>query len=97
MEKAAREEEASVAAELGRMRHHAELTVMMTMQFSNAAELAVAICQSGADGQGGAADSALQAKLQAEQARLVRDSLEAFGHPARKSGLPKGDVESCLQ
>lgn len=102
--KAARQEEQSVAEEIGRMRHHAELTAMMCMQYRNAAEIAVAICaqgQGGGGGGGGAqpaggAESGLQALLQMEQARLVHEALEHFGHPARAKGLPLGNVQDCL-
>lgn len=98
--KAARQEEQNVAEEIGRMRHHAELTAMMCMQYRNAAELAVAICAQSEQGkEAGGADAAsgqLQVLLQLEQARLVHEALDHFGHPARAKGLPVGTVQDCL-
>ena len=94
-------EELSVAGEIGRMRHHAELTAMMCMQYRNAAELATIICQQGDGGgaaaAGGTAEAELQAMLKLEQGRLVREALEAFGHRSRCKGLPVGTVEECLR
>ena len=42
-------EERQVAEVIARMRHHAELTAMMTVHYSNAPELAVAICEQSPD------------------------------------------------
>lgn len=98
---AARQEEESVTAEVARMRHHAELTAMMCLQFRNAAELAVAICRD-ADPSGGkaapagTAEGQLQKKLLKEQERLIVEALHTFEHPRRRDTLPMGDVAACL-
>ena len=93
---AARQEEEQLAAEIGRLRHHAELTTMMCMGFRNAEELAVGIM---AQSEGGAAggDVGLQAALEAEHRLLVREALDVFGHTAERcAGLPVGTVQECL-
>ena len=99
---AARDEEAQLVAEIGRMRHHAELTVMMTMGFRNAEALAADILSQAdpsakqAAQAGGAPGDALGGLLLAESKRLVRETLEALGHGQRRAELPSGTLEECL-
>ena len=98
----ARREEEELTAEIGRLRHHAELTAMMCMGFRNAQALAVAVigqASSGSSGDGqptGSQGRALAAALQHEQNQLVCAALEAFGHSSRRAELPVGTVEECL-
>ena len=100
---AARQEEDGLTSEIGRMRHHCELTSMMCMGFRNAEALANAMIEKN-DGGGGAvstadagAGGALQMALRAEQKELVKEALEMFGHKERRAELPTGTLEECLQ
>ena len=96
-EAAARRDADELAVEIGRLRHHAELTAMMCMGYRNAEELAVAIMvQSEAPRSGPKGDDALQAALQKEHRVLVREALDGFRHPPRRDELPVGTVQDCL-
>jgi hypothetical protein len=83
------------------MRHHAELTAMMCLGYSNAQELAIAICTQSDPGGGAAppdsADSVLRGKLRAEQERLVREALTTFGHLQGRAALPIGSLQDVLR
>ena len=99
---ARKQEEEALAVEIGRRRHHAELSAMMCFGYRNAAELALTICtQMDAQGQAagaviGSATAALDAALQDEQTRLVREALEAFCHAKRQTSLPIGSIQDVL-
>ena len=80
-EASAKREEQAIVGEIGRLRHHAELTAMMCYGFRNAEELALAIIAqsnpSPADAPPtGAAANSLEAALQEEQQRLVLPLIE---------------------
>ena len=103
-------EEARLLEMLGRLRHHAELAVLLCMHFRNAAELAREIARDGrahddadacADGSSegvvmGVDASALDQRLKSEQERFVDEALERFEHAARRNTLPMGTVQQCL-
>jgi hypothetical protein len=99
--KARMREEDELTAEVGLMRHHAELTAMMCLGYSNAQELAIAICTQSDPGGGAAppdsADSVLRGKLRAEQERLVREALTTFGHLQGRAALPIGSLQDVLR
>ena len=88
------EQERALASEIARMRHHAELSVMMCLHVANTAELAVAICEQGAEPH---PDPETGKILRAEQARLVREACDKFGHgTACRGKLPIGTLDDCL-
>ena len=82
-----------VAEVVAQMRHHAELTVIMCLHFSNAAELAIGVCERQSEPH---PDPETGRLLQAEQARLVHEACATFGHGSRGK-LPRGNLEDCLQ
>ena len=45
----------------------------------------------------GSATAALDAALQDEQTRLVREALEAFCHAKRQTSLPIGSIQDVLR
>ena len=88
---------AEVTREIGRLRHHAELTSMMCLGFRNAEALAIAISEQAEPAAAeGAQNQLLHDALKLEQRQLVRDSLEALGHAQRRAQLPEGTIEECL-
>ena len=92
------EEIAEVAGEIGRRRHHAELSVLLCLHFSNAAELALAICGSERKARRpaeSAAEQALNALLDSEEERLVHEACAAFAGGAERR-LPRGTLEQAL-
>jgi hypothetical protein len=69
---------------------------MMTLHFSNAEELSVAICEHQKPrAAAGVPDSPLERQLAHEQRRLVREALAAFGH-AERTRHRKGTLEEAL-
>ena len=92
------EEVDAVTGEVARHRHHAELAAMMCLHVRNAPEVALEICASehGAESEGGSNDeSRLRSLLRAEQAALVREACEMFGHGSRGE-LPVGTLQDCV-
>ena len=105
------EEVDAVTREVARHRHHAELAAMMCLHVRNAPEIALEICareHSGGggagggdgdgdgDGDGGGGDEGrLRSLLRAEQAALVREACERFGHGSRGE-LPVGTLQGCV-
>ena len=85
-----------VTREIGRLRHHAELTSMMCLGFRNAEALAIAISEQAEPAAAEGAQQLLHDALKLEQRQLVRESLEALGHAQRRAELPEGTVEECL-
>jgi hypothetical protein len=93
---------------LSRLRHHAELAVMLCLHFRNAAELAREIARDAdacADGSSEglavgvdapALAQRLNMRLKSEQERFVDEALERFEHAARRDTLPLGTVQQCL-
>ena len=93
---------------LSRLRHHAELAVLLCLHFRNAAELAREIARDAdacADGSSEglamgvdapALDRWLNKQLKSEQERFVDEALERFEHAARRDTLPVGTVQQCL-
>ena len=96
----AAEEVEALTAEVARARHHAELAAMMCLHVRNAPELAREICASEHDGAGwaGSGDAGrLDFLLQAEQALLVQEACEYFGHGSGCRGkLPVGTLHDCI-
>jgi len=90
----------ALTAEVARARHHAELAAMMCLHVRNAPELALEICASEHDGAGraGTGDAGrLDVLLQAEQALLVQEACERFGHGSGCRGeLPVGTLHDCI-
>ena len=93
-----------MTSEVGRIRHHAELTAMMTLQYRNAAQIAEAICRQ-SDGPSGSKNDVMPTGtptgqmhqlLLVEQKKLIQESLERFGHAKRRASLPVGTVEEAL-
>ena len=97
-----------MAEMLSRLRHHAELAVMLCLHFRNAAELAREIARDAdacADGSSEglavgvdapALAQRLNMRLKSEQERFVDEALERFEHAARRDTLPLGTVQQCL-
>ena len=80
---------ASIAQEIGRLRHHAELSVMMCLHYSNAPELALELCNSEkqhAQGQSSSTEVRLEQLLQFEQERLVKECCIRFEHGSKLRG-----------
>ena len=96
----AAEEVEALTTEIARARHHAELAAMMCLHVRNAPELALEICASehGGAGRAGTGDAGrLDMLLQAEQALLVREACERFGHGSGCRGeLPMGTLQDCI-
>lgn len=101
------EEVDAVTREVARHRHHAELAAMMCLHVRNAPEIALEICASehgGAESEGEGTDGdegRLRSLLRAEQAALVREACERFGHGSRGGDpgggeLPVGTLEDCV-
>jgi hypothetical protein len=99
----AKRDTVELAKEVGRLRHHAELTAMMCLGFRNAHELALAIIEQSDPNKDGASgrdasdtQSLLQHALKAEQRTLIKEMLDTFGHASRRATLPTGTVAECL-
>ena len=91
-------DEAVLAEEIGRMRHHAELTAMMCLHLSNAAELAVAICTQSSPPPNTGGDDELARDLQSAQCRLVHEALTEFEHGRAERGATcVGTLEDCIK
>ena len=94
-------DELTLAQEISRMRHHAELCAMMCLHARNAVALATEICRQMAVTPSGHTKghpaAALDCFLEAEQDRLVREACDFFGHGARCASLPVSSVQECLK
>ena len=90
-------DEEALATEVGRMRHHAELCVVMCLHVSNTAELAIEMCRQAKAGAPTGHPPQVDKLLWDEQVRLVHEACSMFEHGAPSRGkLPVGTMQDCI-